>query len=134
MQIGEVAEKFGIATSAVRYYERAGLLPNVRRRSGAREFSTSDVNQLGLIRLAQRAGFSIKEIHDLLYGFSTNTKASTRWRKSAEAKRSDVSRSIEEAQAMLKVIDTLLECECPTLEDCGNAYQTKRFCCTSSRS
>jgi MerR family redox-sensitive transcriptional activator SoxR len=122
MQIGEVAERLGITPSAIRYYERAGLIENVRRVAGRREFAVVDVKRLGFIQLAQQAGFSIKEIHELLFGFSSTTPASTRWTLSATTKRAALQANIERAQQMLKVLDTLLECECPSLEACGDAF------------
>lgn len=67
MRIGELARKSGLATSRIRFYERIGLLKAVDRRSnGYRTYSSQAVTILGLITMAQRAGFTLDEIRALL--------------------------------------------------------------------
>ena len=61
--IGELAKKFNIAPSALRYYEKEGLIPGVKRKaSGAREFEAKDCEVLLLIDCLKQSGMSIKEI------------------------------------------------------------------------
>ena len=122
MMIGAVASHFGIAASALRYYERIGLMPDTRRVSGRRDYGRDDLKRLGLIRLAQKAGFTIAEIQTLLHGFSGRAPPSSRWRHAAKAKRQELNQQIKQAKAMITVLDTLLQCDCPTLEHCGDAY------------
>lgn len=125
VRIGELAGRSGITRSAIRYYERQGLLENVGRRSGVRVFSAMDEKRLSLIQLAQRAGFSIAELRELLHGFG-RARPSVRWRRFADAKRQDLLDSMAESQRMLAVLDRLLECECPTLDDCGARFQESK--------
>lgn len=67
MRIGELAERVGVNTKTVRYYEGIGLLPDPDRRpSGYREYSDEDVDRLRFIRTAQRLGFSLSEISEIL--------------------------------------------------------------------
>ncbi|GBR56624.1 MerR family transcriptional regulator [Gluconobacter sphaericus] len=67
MRIGELAQKSGLTTSKIRFYERIGLLKAVDRRSnGYRTYSSQAVTILGLITTAQRAGFALDEIRTLL--------------------------------------------------------------------
>jgi len=122
MMIGDVASQFGITASALRYYERVGLMPGIRRVAGRRDYGRDDLKRLGLIRLAQKAGFTIGEILTLLHGFSGNTPPSSRWRHAAEDKRQELNRQIEQATAMIRVLDNLLGCACPTLDHCGDTY------------
>ena len=121
LRIGEVAQHAGLRTSAIRYYESEGLLPNAARRNGRRVYDASVLRRLGLIQLAQSAGFSIAEIRTLLHGFSRRTPASKRWRSLARRKSEELDAIIERTQAMKRVLKNLLRCECPTLEDCGRA-------------
>ena len=61
--IGELAKKFNIAPSALRYYEKEELIPGVKRKaSGAREFEAKDCEVLLLIDCLKQSGMSIKEI------------------------------------------------------------------------
>ena len=84
LRIGEVAERSGIAASALRYYEREGLLPRAARRGGARVYEDSIFDRLALIEVAKAAGFSVAEIKRLLSGFARKTPPGERWRTLAE--------------------------------------------------
>ena len=117
--IGEVARQAGVETSAVRYYEAAGLLPEPERRNGRRVYDDSAVQWLALIRLAKTAGFSLAEIRTLLHGFDRGAPPSARWRALAGRKLEEIRARIEEARAMERVLKRLVRCECPTLRDCG---------------
>ncbi len=117
--IGEVARRAGLQTSAIRYYESAGLLTEPMRRNGRRIYDPSILRWLALIRVARKGGFSISEVRTLLTGFSTATPASERWRQLATLKLAEIRKQIDQLDAMQQVVERLLDCECPTLEDCG---------------
>jgi MerR family redox-sensitive transcriptional activator SoxR len=121
LAIGEVAARAGIATSAIRYYERAGLLPRAARRGGRRVYDPAIVERLALIQLAQSAGFTVAEIRRLLSGFGRKTPPGARWRALATTKRGELARRIAEAKRMQRVLDAVTRCACPTFEDCARA-------------
>ncbi|CAG1019291.1 HTH-type transcriptional regulator CueR [Burkholderiaceae bacterium] len=62
MDISEVAKESGVAASALRYYERKGLIRSMARDGARRKFSPAVLDQLALIALGQAAGFSLDEI------------------------------------------------------------------------
>jgi len=62
--IGEVARRAGVATSAIRYYERVGLLPPADRVSGQRRYGEETTGHLAFIAVAQNAGFCREEASD----------------------------------------------------------------------
>jgi MerR family redox-sensitive transcriptional activator SoxR len=66
MTIGEVAELLGVATSALRYYERRGLVTADRRVSGQRRYSTATVRRLVFVQMLQDAGLSLDDIQGIL--------------------------------------------------------------------
>ncbi|MTD05394.1 MerR family transcriptional regulator [Serratia sp. YC16] len=67
MKIGELAERVGMATSAIRYYEQQGLLPKaVRGVNGYRVYSESALERLHLIQIGQNLGFSLQAIRGVL--------------------------------------------------------------------
>ncbi len=67
MRIGEVAERVGVTTKTVRYYERIGLLPEAdRTESGYRSYGPDAVDRLEFIREAQATGLSLTEIQSIL--------------------------------------------------------------------
>ncbi|MCB4455777.1 helix-turn-helix domain-containing protein [Leisingera sp. McT4-56] len=62
LDIGEVAERSGVAVSALRYYEDLGLITSIGRKGLRRQFGTEVLLQLSLITLGKAAGFSLQEI------------------------------------------------------------------------
>lgn len=65
MDIGEVAKKSGIKTSALRYYEEIGLISSNGRNGLRRQYPISVLEKLALITLAKEAGFSLNEMSSL---------------------------------------------------------------------
>lgn len=67
MKIGELAERSGLATSSIRFYERMGLLQLVQRQAnGYRTYPPEALMVLNLIKSAQEAGFSLEELRELV--------------------------------------------------------------------
>ena len=118
LTIGDVARRSGLRTSALRYYESAGLLQPVRRANGRRVYDSAVFESLALIRLAQDAGFTVTEVRRLLSGFDRATPASARWRSLAERKLVEVNARIEDAERMRDLLERLLRCRCDTLGEC----------------
>src|SRR5258705_3815337 len=66
LQIGQVAQKTGLSVDAIRFYEKAGLLPRpVRTGAGYRLYNPPEVADLEFIQKAQQLGFSLNEIREL---------------------------------------------------------------------
>jgi MerR family redox-sensitive transcriptional activator SoxR len=118
LSIGEVARQVNLATSAIRYYESIGLLPEPPRVSGQRRYPPDALQRLQMIRAAQEIGFSLAEIKTLLDGFSPQTPPSARWQSLAEAKLPEVEALIAQATLLKRVLERGLNCECVTLEAC----------------
>ena len=67
MQIGEVARKIGVATSAIRFYEESGLLPEPNRTpSGYRDYDQAVIDRLAFIRAGQAVGLTLAELREVL--------------------------------------------------------------------
>ena len=121
LTIGEVARRAGVRTSALRYYESIGLLPVPLRINGRRRYDAATIQMLGVIHLAQQAGFTIAEIQTLFHGFAAGTSPAERWRPLAEQKLGEIEALIARDQQMKRIIEMLLACGCLRLEDCGIA-------------
>jgi MerR family redox-sensitive transcriptional activator SoxR len=119
LTIGQVAAQSGVPSSTIRYYEQIGLLPAPERAQGQRRYTNSIMQQLGVIRLAQKAGFTIAEIQQLLHGFRADAPPPLRWQRLASAKLAEVDEQIRTLQAMKRLLEQNLQCECGTLEECG---------------
>ena len=117
--IGAIARKADLAPSAIRYYEKIGLLPHPARESGRRRYDESVLLRLGLIKLAQESGYTIAEIHGLLYQFPTDTSPSAKWQALAPSKLAEIDHRIGQLKDMRALVERTLQCECSALEDCA---------------
>jgi MerR family redox-sensitive transcriptional activator SoxR len=122
LSIGEVARSTGLRPSALRFYERVGLLPQPERTSGRRRYGgkvlQEVLSRLAFVRVAQQAGFTISEIGTLLDGFSDDTPPSERWRVLAQEKLPEVEALVERALGMKALLERGLRCECVSMDDC----------------
>jgi len=67
MRIGELAEKTGLAPSAIRFYEQSGLLPApARSANGYRVYSDAAVGRLRMVQLAQNLGFPLDKLREAM--------------------------------------------------------------------
>lgn len=117
LSIGEVAELAGIAASAIRFYERHGLLEVPERVSGRRRYDSGVLRRLAMIRVGQDAGFTLAQIRTLLDGLSAEQAPSPEWQALAQHKLADVDALIVRAKAMRRLLQDGLACECLTLEN-----------------
>lgn len=127
MTIGSLAEQAGVRPSAIRYYERLGLLPAPPRRSGRRDYDPDAVAQLAVVQFALSTGFTLKETKQLVRGFSRSTPVAARWRDLAAAKAQDLDALIAKATAMKALLDRIsTNCRCDTLIECGRGFARNR--------
>jgi MerR family transcriptional regulator, redox-sensitive transcriptional activator SoxR len=117
--IGEVARRTNVRASAIRYYERVGLLPEPVRVHGRRSYEQEVIGQLALIKSAKRAGFTLREIRVLLHGFPAEVGAAERWRTLASEKLVEVHGLITQLGEIRARLKTALRCECSSLGECA---------------
>ena len=118
MKIGEVADKLGMPASTIRYYEKVGLLERQQRESGRRVFNQHALFVLEFVKLAQAAGFSIKEIKALLRAYSDDPSPAGLWRSLAARKRESVRKKMRDLAQIDSVLSELLSCSCESLAEC----------------
>jgi MerR family transcriptional regulator, redox-sensitive transcriptional activator SoxR len=119
MTIGEVGRRAGLQPSAIRYYERLGLLPKPGRVGGKRRYDATVLEWLSLIALAREAGFTMAEIKRLVVGFKPGTLPAARWKELATRKLAEIDATVARAERMRAVLRIALDCGCFRLEDCG---------------
>jgi MerR family redox-sensitive transcriptional activator SoxR len=125
--IGALARLAGIRPSAIRYYERLGLLPAPLRRSGRRDYDPDAVAQLAVVQFALSAGFTLRDARQLVRGFSRSTSVSSRWRELAATKTKELDALIERATAMKALLEKIsTNCRCDTLVECGRGLARNR--------
>jgi MerR family redox-sensitive transcriptional activator SoxR len=118
LTIGEVARRAGIQTSAIRYYESVGVLPEPERANGRRRYDPEVLYLLKAVNVAKQAGFSIDEVRLLFSGIEDAESPSAVWERLAQRKLEEVDELIRRAQAMKALLEAGLECGCLGLEEC----------------
>lgn len=120
LTISEVAQQVGLQASAIRYYERIGLLPPALRVSGQRRYDTTALYRLAIIQRARQLGFTLDEIRRLFFGFRNVTRASERWQTLSRKKLAELDHLMDGIKAVRRVLQTLMtKCRCNTLDQCG---------------
>jgi MerR family transcriptional regulator, redox-sensitive transcriptional activator SoxR len=114
--IGEVAERTGVATSAIRYYEEVGLVQSLRREAERRVFADQAVNRLRAIVGAREAGFSVEEIRRLLDSRADGTDG---WSALVEEKIISVEERVDRLQAIARTLRESLDCGCRAWDECS---------------
>ena len=122
LTISHVARQIRLRPSAIRYYERIGLLPPAERRSGQRRYESMVLYRLAIIQRARQLGFTLSEIRHLFFGFRDLTRPSHRWRTLAQKKLAELDEltdAIKTVRGVLRKVMT--KCRCDTLDQCGIA-------------
>jgi MerR family transcriptional regulator, redox-sensitive transcriptional activator SoxR len=126
LSIGQVARESGMSTSALRYYEKRGLLAPPPRRSRQRRYDESVFGRIELIRLARDAGFTIGETRTFVSGFAADTPPAARWRVLAVSKLEEIEHLMERARRMKSLLEASFKCRCLTLADCERFLSERR--------
>lgn len=120
LSIGALADRTGLAVSAIRYYEAQGLLTPWRNSGGQRRFQRADIRRLSFIRITQQFGFSLPEIRALLDQLPNGrTPTPADWTRMAEAFRSRLDQRIETLEKLRDNLDGCIGCGCLSLPKCG---------------
>jgi DNA-binding transcriptional MerR regulator len=119
LRIGEVARRAGVNIQTLRYYERIGLVkPDARQDSGYRIYQDAAVQRIRFIKHAQKLGFTLKEIADLLRLRVSRTAQCEEVRRRTEARLRFVRDKVESLMNMAKVLEELIySCKKRTLSD-----------------
>jgi DNA-binding transcriptional MerR regulator len=114
--IGEVAERAGMSASRIRFYEARGLLPEPVRVAGKRRYGDEVFRRLAIIDAAQRVGFTLEEIRDLLG--SRDEPAHERLRQLALLKLPELDDLIAPATSVRRVLKICSRCDCESIDVC----------------
>ena len=117
LTIGQLAARAGVATSAIRFYERTGVLPPAERVAGQRRYGREAVRRLEVLAVAKRAGFTLDEARLLL-------ARGEPLRDLAARKLPDVEALIARAEDMRTWLLHASQCECESLDVCA-LFETK---------
>lgn len=114
LTIGDVAKKAGLRASAIRFYEKIGLLPKPIRSGGQRRYDPSVLGRLAVLQRARDCGFTLEEAGRL---FNDCGRPSDRWQRVACKKLADLDALIGHIAAMRDLLQR--RCDCADLDECG---------------
>src|SRR2546422_6166917 len=121
MKIGELAARASLSASAIRYYEKLGLLAPPQRIGGQRRYPSDALHRVLLIRFATDMGFTLAEIKLFLSGLRDNAPVGPRWKKLAARKLGEVDQTIARSLKLKSLLQNLLHCRCASLQQCVRA-------------
>jgi len=128
LTISEVARQVGLQPSAIRYYERIGILLPAQRTGGQRRYDTTVLHRLAVIQRARQTGFSLDEIRELFFGFRDAAPASQRWQKLSRRKLAELEELTEQIKTMRHLLQRMMDCcRCDTLDQCGRGIFKSGF-------
>lgn len=113
--ISDVAARTGVAPSALRFYERRGLLRPVGRAGGKRTYSPFAVVQVAVIDLLKQGGFSLTEIAEIV---DADGHVDPDWRHRARTKLAELEEQIAFAERAKQLIEHTIACPHPTPDQC----------------
>jgi DNA-binding transcriptional MerR regulator len=126
MRIGEVARRVGLATSAIRFYEDEGLIPQPQRtESGYRDYDPAVVERIEFIRAGQAVGLTLRELHKVLQIRDAGDSPCRHVTELLDARIGEVDHRIRELRSLRRDLTVLREravdvdpAECPPESVC----------------
>ena len=120
LTIGDVAARSGFATSALRYYEREGLLSSVRSPGGQRRYPRSVLRRLAFVRAARNVGLSLEEVRSALAALpDARTPSKADWDRLSRSWQARLDEQIAGLQALRDGLSSCIGCGCLSLRRCA---------------
>ena len=124
----EVARQLELRPSAIRYYEKIGILLPAQRISGQRRYDDTVLHRLAVVYRAPQTGFTLDEIRQLFFGFRDGTAAAKRWHNLSRRKLAELESQLEQIKTMQHLLQRMMQsCHCGTLDECGKRIFQKAF-------
>jgi MerR family redox-sensitive transcriptional activator SoxR len=118
--VGEIAQRAGVATSALRFYEAEGLIESERTEVGHRRYHADVLRRVSFIRTAQLVGLTLNEIRDALSTLPDGRTPTARdWERLASSWRPMLDERIAILTRMRDQLDSCIGCGCLSLSSCG---------------
>lgn len=122
LTIGEISERSGLAASAIRFYERRGLLAAERTAGNQRRYRRDVLRRIAFVRIAQRVGLSLEEITEALAGLPAEKAPSAQeWQRLTRGWRARLDERIVMLEALRGGLTSCIGCGCLSLRTCALA-------------
>ncbi len=119
LSVGEVAERTGLAVSAIHFYESKELISSRRNNGNHRRYARGVLRKLAVIKVAQRAGIPLVEIKQHMSTLSNDKTITAKdWDVLAQHWRADLDERIERLTRMRDMLGYCIGCGCLSVGDC----------------
>ncbi len=120
LTVGQVAERAGVATSALRFYEEHELISSTRNDANHRRYRADVLRRVGFIRVAQRIGLTLNEIRATLATLPDSRTPTRRdWARLARSWQPMLDERIALMESMKSRLDGCIGCGCLSLDSCA---------------
>ena len=119
LSIGEVSARSGVAASALRFYEREGLIASMRTEGNQRRYDRAVLRRIAFIQAGRAAGVALAEIQRAIDGLPRSRTPSRKdWERLSNRWRDDLDARIETLQSLRDRLTTCIGCGCPSIDQC----------------
>jgi MerR family redox-sensitive transcriptional activator SoxR len=119
LTIGELAARSGVAASALRFYEQAGLIASQRTSGNQRRFDRATLRRIAFVQAGKAAGVPLRRIRGALETLPRDRTPSRRdWERLSRSWRDDLDRRIATLQALRDRLSTCIGCGCLSIDAC----------------
>ncbi len=119
LTIGELSERTGVATSALRFYETQGLIAADRSGGGQRRYGRDTLRRVSFVRIAQQVGLSLDEIRTALSSLPENRTPTPRdWERLSASWRPRIDAQIAVLERLRDRLSGCIGCGCLSLKVC----------------
>jgi MerR family transcriptional regulator, redox-sensitive transcriptional activator SoxR len=120
LTIGELSARSGVATSALRYYEKLGLIHSTRSSGNQRRYERAELRRVAFIRVASRVGIPLEEIGEALRGLpDSRTPTKADWARLSALWRSRLDEQIGVLERLRDRLTSCIGCGCLSLQRCA---------------
>ncbi|MFC1233729.1 redox-sensitive transcriptional activator SoxR [Vibrio sp. F74] len=117
--IGEAAQRCGVATSTLRFYESKDLIRSIRTHGNQRRYHAATLRTISVIRAAQKVGISLEEIKHALNALPEGRQPTKKdWEKMSKNWANTLDQRIAEMQRLKDNLDSCIGCGCLSLKSC----------------
>ena len=120
LSIGEISQRTGIATSALRFYESIRLIRSQRNRGNQRRFQRAVIRRVAVIKAAQRAGIPLDDIGQVMGTLPADrAPTSSEWKRFSNSWKRDLEARIGQLTRIKDDLAGCIGCGCLSIENCA---------------
>ena len=120
LTIGDLADRTGLAVSAIRFYETHGIVHPLRNAGGHRRYGRADIRRLSFVMIAQSMGFGLSDISAYMADLPAHRAPSKAdWTRISDDFRKKIDARIAHLQNLRDRLDGCIGCGCLSLETCA---------------